>query len=550
MRNTRLRFGLLLAGCFALPIITVILLDANIYQGWRHGYFLWAPFALLAAWGLHGVAETLRLRLLRAAGYAAAGAGLAATVISMALIHPNEQAFFNFSVDRVQPNFLRTQYHIEHWGNAVRQGFEWLLQSDAIPSGADIASDRYWPNRDILPNDAREKISWNPSPDAFVIRHVSLERPDRAVYSLRVYNNTIMTIERKADLRAVYAATQTREPDIAAAYDAYRLDDAVALVMEPCAPSFLTETAIILRATPDDPADLPLEREGKRFEPLNFRLVEYGAFFDGKCVASIPLPDYPVADFDITWLPELLDGNAARGAARRAEANGLPLGRAADGDVYLTDGELTYVKESCEPLDAEPVFYLDAFPVRASDLPQERRERGFERFHFRFHRNGALFDGACAAFFPLPNHSIAAVRIGQYVEGGDDLWQAAFSANPERYRAAYRAAAGSEPVARGAFDIHVLDGDLVYVKEPCEPAYTEARFFLHIVPERVSDLPEERREFGFDNLDFRFFLSGARFDGKCAARVALPDYPIASVRTGQHVGGEGEIWSAAFAVGR
>ena len=77
---------------------------------------------------------------------------------------------------------------------------------------------------------------------------------------------------------------------------------------------------------------------------------------------------------------------------------------------------------------------------------------------------------------------------------------------------------------------------------------------MHVIPERASDLPEARRELGFDNLDFRFFLNGAWFDGKCAARLSLPDYPIASVRTGQFASGVGEVWSAEFlpspAIGR
>ena len=90
----------------------------------------------------------------------------------------------------------------------------------------------------------------------------------------------------------------------------------------------------------------------------------------------------------------------------------------------------------------------------------------------------------------------------------------------------------------------------MYAREPCEQADTEARFFLYVVPERVGDLPEARRQSGWDNLDFPFFRNGAWFDGKCAARVPLPPHPIPRVRTGQFVRGAGEVWSAEFAVGR
>ena len=87
----------------------------------------------------------------------------------------------------------------------------------------------------------------------------------------------------------------------------------------------------------------------------------------------------------------------------------------------------------------------------------------------------------------------------------------------------------------------------MYVRERCEPADTEARFFLHVVPDRAEDLPEEGREVGFGNLDFDFFTRGALFDGKCAARVPLPDYPIAEIRTGQ-MGEGGELWRAEFSL--
>ena len=552
LRNSRLRFGMLLAGCFALPILAVVILDVNIYHGWRHVYFLWAPFSLLAAWGLRGVAGALSTRRLRAALYAAAGVGLATALVSMALIHPNQQAFFNFSVDRVTPEYLRTQYVMDYWRHPMLQALLWLSDNaDLLPDKtAPVGRNTDALNREniaFLPEAARARLAGNTG--FTLIPHVAREswaRSARALHRVQVYGNTVLTIERKDDLQAVYDATRGRAPDVAGAYDVHRLDGAVALVMEPCAPAYIEHVGATLRAAPVDPADLPPWRAGKRDEPRGFSLAEYGAFFDGKCVASLPLPDYPIADFSVVWSPEPLPREAARDAAGRAKAEGQLLARSAY-DVYLTNGELVYVQEQCDPLGTEQPFRVSVFPQRVDDLPEEWRARGHERFWFAFHQRGALLgDGACVALFPLPDYPIAAIRTAQYVEGGSDLWDAAFSANPERYRAAYRAVAGSEPLARGAFDVHLADGDLVYVKEPCAQADTEARFFLHVVPERVSDLPEARREAGFDNLDFRFFLNGARFDGKCAAQVALPDYPFASVRTGQFVGGVGEVWSAEF----
>ena len=43
---------------------------------------------------------------------------------------------------------------------------------------------------------------------------------------------------------------------------------------------------------------------------------------------------------------------------------------------------------------------------------------------------------------------------------------------------------------------------LAYVKEGCAPADFDRRFFLHVWPADVRDLPPERLAHGFDNLDF------------------------------------------------
>ena len=88
---------------------------------------------------------------------------------------------------------------------------------------------------------------------------------------------------------------------------------------------------------------------------------------------------------------------------------------------------------------------------------------------------------------------------------------------------------------------------LVYVKEPCSEEDARARFFLHLIPEDASDLPEERRPSGFDNLDFSLHEGGGRRGERCVALRHLPDYPIAVVRAGQFAGQE-RIWAEEFSL--
>ena len=562
LRSESLRFGLLAAGGFAAPVAGAILLDANIYNGWRQMFFLWAPFALLGAFGLRWLMRALgQTRFRMAAVCGAAGAGFAATALSMALIHPNQQDYFTFLVDRVAPERLRSQYEMNYWDPALWQGLQWIIEQPAEPlagasaiTGSHATPARRLDNAMALPESARERVA-DAAPFDFVSgeRLSSWSRSARELHRVKVYANTLMIVESRDDLREVYESVRGREPALDAAFEVHRIDGALALVMEPCVPAFVERVSVILRAFPVDAGDLPPWREGKPFEPRYFALGNYGAYFERKCVASLPLPAYPVADFELRWGVELLDAAEAREKARRARDDGRMLARAehrAAYDVYLADGELAYLNDSCDPPETDHPFHLNVYPERVGDLPEERRERGYERFHFEFLLNGALSDGGCVVLFRLPDYPVAAIQTGQRDGEGGNLWLAEFWIDPERRLAKSAAGASGEPVARGVFDVHLTDGALVYVKEPCEAADTEYRFFLHITPERVSDLPDERRERGFDNLDFAFFPNGALFAGRCAARAALPEYAVASIRTGQYAGGVGEVWSVEFAVGK
>ncbi len=120
-------------------------------------------------------------------------------------------------------------------------------------------------------------------------------------------------------------------------------------------------------------------------------------------------------------------------------------------------------------------------------------------------------------------------------------------ADPYRlHRAEYESLTATEPVVRSTFDVY-RDGDkLTYVKEPCSMADTEAMFFLHVYPVDESDLAEDQRQWGFNNLDFRFGVSGRSFDGGCTTIATLPGYPIDYIRTGQYVAGEGRLWEELF----
>ena len=84
-----------------------------------------------------------------------------------------------------------------------------------------------------------------------------------------------------------------------------------------------------------------------------------------------------------------------------------------------------------------------------------------------------------------------------------------------------------------------------------QPSITDTRFFLHLIPVDVDDLPDHRKQYGFDSLDFRFNDYELPLTERYIAVRELPAYDIAGIRTGQYVvhedGSYGNSWEAEAA---
>lgn len=144
------------------------------------------------------------------------------------------------------------------------------------------------------------------------------------------------------------------------------------------------------------------------------------------------------------------------------------------------------------------------------------------------------------------------IVVGEFPDGsiyrfpaGWRFDEAGYRANITRYLHDLTEESG-KLAASGKFDIYINGRTLIYIRESCTPADTEAWFFLHVDPTDPADLPNERQRWGFDSLDFTFDKQATRFDGKCLTTVDLPDYGIVRIRTGQS-DDMGQIWSAEFA---
>ena len=553
-RATPLRFNLLLLALVVVPIIAIFALQSNIYNGWRHVYFLYAPLALLAVVGFHWLQSCADRRWVRRGACVLAGVSVAVTLVSMVRIHPLEDSYYNSFVDRSTPDYLVSQYQTGMWLQLY-----WPLMQEIVEDHPEqnlfINS---WDLNALLPLLPESKRRWVSrdwtilSTDAtgFYSDHPVSER----TYVSKIYNNTLAIFQGRqaGEPEVIVREALSGVPAIRDFFDIYLHDNMLVFIREACMRedvyTGIHRDEFHVHIFPQDIAVL----SGKQKNLSRARLgsnLEHVVDGDGRCSWIVLLPDYPVYRFyarqnyadNLRW--EMLVGIGS--PVDPAVLAGEPLASGAF-DIHRDGDTLIYVRDGCTEADEEAVFLAYFFPVDPEDLPDEVRRDGFDGpaalgDSFRLWDHGARTGDRCVTTFPLPDWPVANVRTGQYDESGW-LWQMRFAVTPPEVDEAVLA---GEPLARGAFDIH-RDGDaLVYVREGCTEDEAEARFLFHIYPINPGDLPAESQPHGFENRDFGLWDHGARIDGRCLAVVPLPAYPVDGVRVGQY-DDDGDIWSVEF----
>ena len=557
LRDGPVRFGLLLVALPVATTVAVVLLENNVYSGWRQLYFLYAPLLLLAVFGLHGLTRARPGRWLRAGAYALAGTALAVAVVSLARIHPHEHNYFSLLVDRTTPEGLSSRYELDYWrqsygslaGNVLddHPAATLFLRGPLLRGPLGVIGD-------MLPADDRARIV---SVTEFRSGDVNLYRLPRffracphgapGTYAAGVYGSTIeCVVDPVAYFGGLREQARATEPLSRSRFDAWRVGNVMVYARDGCTREDMAGS-VFLRVYPIDPGDLPDQlrefpdhRAAYGFEKRDFAFRELGTRIDGDCVAVALLPDYPIARIETgQYTPDWAE------AARRAVAGSEPRARSRF-DVWLDERTLTYVRDGCSAEDADARFRLHVYPVDQSDTlaPRRRAEHGFDNLDFSLREQGARTEGgSCVAVVPLPAYPIAHVHTGQFAPDGGDRWDARFALSlPEVDPAALT----GEPLARAVFDVWLDGGALVYVKEGCTEAVAAVAFFLHVYPVDEADLPDAGREHGFENRDFFLWERGMRTDGRCLAVAPLPGWPIARVETGQH-DETGRLWTAEFA---
>ena len=190
--------------------------------------------------------------------------------------------------------------------------------------------------------------------------------------------------------------------------------------------------------------------------------------------------------------------------------------------VFVEDRMAQVLAKDCEPEHIrQKIFAFSWFPAESATAESVR-------YVWRDPRVNHL--GYCVEAFELPHNALSPVRV--------------------EAMSLHEYLANMQPVISSTFDVYLSGNQLTYVKERCKQNDVDARFFLHLDPVNVNDLPGHRKQYGFDNLDFDYRQFGGLIEeGICVVNRDLPDYDIAAIRTGQYVPGEGQVWEGVFMVG-
>ena len=261
----------------------------------------------------------------------------------------------------------------------------------------------------------------------------------------------------------------------------------------------------------------------------------------GNRVKAITKPSEPVQP-DILKMLASPGSEDDRGAVGVSEADRIIRSKY---DVYLHGNRLIYGKQNCRWADEVGT----RFPLIVYSLDSESGTSERDTLDFEWHENFWKNNGTCLAERQLPDKNIVGIQTGQVDPDRNLLWEAGrWFKESRRWLDGYlSSSASSEPATRNVFDIYLGKGNLIFVKDSCIRADTGAMFFLHLLPADVNDLPDHRKQYGFDNLDFYFDQHGGRFDGKCLAIRALPEYDIARIRVGQFEGNS-RFWTAEIPI--
>lgn len=142
--------------CLFGPLLAVIILKSVLYDGWRHLYFIYPPFVIMAMYGLNELLKKKSNGVL----WAICGLQVVMVVVVLIRIHPYQNLYFNSFVSHDE-NYLKDNYEQDYWGLSNKDALEWIVthsDKEEINIYSHIYHHTFETNYRFLPEDKRRRL--------------------------------------------------------------------------------------------------------------------------------------------------------------------------------------------------------------------------------------------------------------------------------------------------------------------------------------------------------------------------------------------------------
>lgn len=124
IQNSIERNYILYAFCFLFPLVMIVSMHSIVYDDWRHVYFIYPAFVMLAMFSIHKIgAKYGQIVFLMVA------LQVLNIIHFMGQYHPHHQTYFNQLVSHKSES-LRMNYELDYWGSSYKEGMEYILAHD------------------------------------------------------------------------------------------------------------------------------------------------------------------------------------------------------------------------------------------------------------------------------------------------------------------------------------------------------------------------------------------------------------------------------------
>jgi hypothetical protein len=202
LRNTRERNFILYVLCFGVPIFAVLFLKSIIYDDWRHLYFIYPSFVMMALYAVNKLMENDYVAQNQKYGKLIMGlclAQVAGTAWFMIQNHPFQQVYMNKMVSHDE-EFIRKNYEMDYWGVSNLQALKHILENDQrkLIKVTAIFPEILQNNIDMLEPEDRSRLKLLiPDSSDYLITNFRFHPDDfpfNEDYSFMVQNSTVIRI--------------------------------------------------------------------------------------------------------------------------------------------------------------------------------------------------------------------------------------------------------------------------------------------------------------------------------------------------------------------